>query len=340
MSRSLPASRILARATLAAVTLLAVVLAAELGLRWLRPVAFRAPAGPASAVDSLYRASALPGLAYELRPDIEASSHGVPVLVNAHGLRDVPRSVEPSSDVFRIAALGDSFTFGQGVPGERTWPAVLERMLGEIGGRSVEVLNFGVPGYSSRDEAALLEHRVLAFDPDLVIVGYTLNDPDADPAQGSLHAAYSSPRWWQHSHLLRLLAQVLHERDVRRLGAGNHLAWLHRDPTTWGTVELAFERMRVVSSPRELPIVIAIFPTTPGGEWAGYVFEPAHWQVARAASEAGFSFVDLLDGFRRHEPSRLRVAPDDSHPNALGHWEAARTLRDWLVEHVAALGPP
>jgi lysophospholipase L1-like esterase len=61
-----------------------------------------------------------------------------------HGLRAERRT--PSAGV-RVAAIGGSSTYGVGVSDEETWPRVLE---GELGS-GVEVLNFGVPGYTTAE---------------------------------------------------------------------------------------------------------------------------------------------------------------------------------------------
>ena len=53
-------------------------------------------------------------------------------------------------------------------------------------GRRFEVLNFGVVGYSTRDEAIALKQKTIPFHPQGVIIGYVLNDPETDP-RPSLH---------------------------------------------------------------------------------------------------------------------------------------------------------
>jgi hypothetical protein len=71
----------------------------------------------------------------------------------------------------RIALVGDSFTFGLEVHYEDTWGNQLERVLGP----EFQVLNFGVDGYGV-DQAYLRYQRdVLAWHPDVVILG-VIND--------------------------------------------------------------------------------------------------------------------------------------------------------------------
>ena len=72
----------------------------------------------------------------------------------------------------RIALVGDSFTFGLEVRYEETWGHQLERILGD----GTQVLNFGVDGYGV--DQAVLRYRkdVVAWHPDLVILGVIHDD--------------------------------------------------------------------------------------------------------------------------------------------------------------------
>jgi len=72
----------------------------------------------------------------------------------------------------RIALVGDSCTFGEGVTRtEDTFAQVLEDMLNQ-GQRTVPVkaFNFGTSAYSVREMAATLPARVLDIQPDLVVM--------------------------------------------------------------------------------------------------------------------------------------------------------------------------
>jgi lysophospholipase L1-like esterase len=69
---------------------------------------------------------------------------------------------------WRIAAIGDSFTYGWGVGERETWPAVLE---GELAGADAEVLNLGQGGVGTAGCAAIAERALPPLRPDLVLVG-------------------------------------------------------------------------------------------------------------------------------------------------------------------------
>lgn len=96
-------------------------------------------------------------------------------LVNADGFRDRDYPIE-RSDALRIVAIGDSVTFGRGVPLEEAWSEVLEERLNSGPGPEVEVLNLGVGGYNTRQEVEWYEVKGSKYAPDLIIVAFVLND--------------------------------------------------------------------------------------------------------------------------------------------------------------------
>jgi lysophospholipase L1-like esterase len=94
---------------------------------------------------------------------------------NSVGLRDVDE-VNDDPDVFRILALGDSFTYGYYVHNEEAWPARLEETLNQRLEARFQVLNAGVPGFTVVDELDYLREKGLALEPDLVVIGFYTND--------------------------------------------------------------------------------------------------------------------------------------------------------------------
>lgn len=102
------------------------------------------------------------------------------ITINRAGLRDREHSLENPPGTFRIVLLGDSYTEAMQVPMEQTYGARLEQELSgcpALAGRHVEVVNFGVSGYSTAQELLVLGHKVPPYHPDLVLLAFfTEND--------------------------------------------------------------------------------------------------------------------------------------------------------------------
>ena len=99
--------------------------------------------------------------------------------LNDEGFRSAPFAAGEAAGVLRIACIGDSWTFGMNVEQDQTYPARLEALLNARRPTSgVEVMNFGVLGYSSFQGLQLLKTRVLDLQPDVVVIGFGMNDSD------------------------------------------------------------------------------------------------------------------------------------------------------------------
>lgn len=93
---------------------------------------------------------------------------------NELGLRDT--SYNPRADI-TILLLGDSVSWGNDLKDvKKGFPYLLEQRLRRQAGRTVEVINAGVPGYSTFQQLRYLQLYGIKLDPDLVILQFCLND--------------------------------------------------------------------------------------------------------------------------------------------------------------------
>jgi len=149
------------------------ILAAEIMLRMAKPFTrIYYPAG--RTFEAMYEANN--DYVYGLKPDTgirHCSYYGDFIStysVNSEGLRSrVNYGYDKPAGVKRVLMLGDSYTFARGVEDDETCAAVLERLCKANGAR-VEVLNSGVPGYSTDNEYLYLKKKGLLFNPDIVVL--------------------------------------------------------------------------------------------------------------------------------------------------------------------------
>jgi hypothetical protein len=99
---------------------------------------------------------------------------------NSLGFNDVEWSVERKPGVPRVACLGSSTTEGGNAQDrEGSFPFFLEELLEERHGRDVEVLNFGLAGWTTAEEVVNWFLLAQDYDPDLVILHEAANDVQA-----------------------------------------------------------------------------------------------------------------------------------------------------------------
>ena len=116
---------------------------------------------------------------HEPRPHVlYARPHGVPG-VNTLGFNDDEFRVAKSPGTLRIACLGSSTTEGGNPEGhEGSYPRLLQRVLRERTGGAVEVLNFGMAGWTTAETMVNYFLVVQDYAPDVVVVHEAVNDVD------------------------------------------------------------------------------------------------------------------------------------------------------------------
>ena len=127
-------------------------------------------------------------------------------LSSAEGLRAARRGavLAGPKTKSRIAIVGDSFVFAERVAFENSWGHLLEA---NSGGK-FEVLNFGVGGYSIDQAYLKVKEHVLAWQPDIVILGFPLADLYRTV---TVYPFISSPHWTMPFSKPR----IVRERETR-----------------------------------------------------------------------------------------------------------------------------
>ncbi len=109
-----------------------------------------------------------PMLGWSLKPSSSGISNRtgttIEYRINSKGLRDDETSYEKPKGVFRIVLLGDSHTFGFGVPIEKHFSTLLEGYF-----EDVEIINMGVSGFGVDQELLYLRSEGVKYAPDLII---------------------------------------------------------------------------------------------------------------------------------------------------------------------------
>lgn len=106
----------------------------------------------------------------------EYGEYQAEVHINARGLRDREIGYDDPQNAYRILVLGDSYAEGLHVALEETFPKQLETRLAG-GERPVEVINGGVSGWGTDQEAIFYAIEGFRYEPDLVLLLlFTRND--------------------------------------------------------------------------------------------------------------------------------------------------------------------
>lgn len=249
---------------------------------------------------------------------------------DSHSLQDAdPHPKAPG--VFRVAVVGDSFTFGPHMQLGDTFPKKLEQMLNtNVGAQRVEVINRGHNGASTHVETELVK-LALRESPDLLILEITLNDAEPRLLTPEERAAVYRPKWltwpifsWWKS--LGLVAKRVHNSQTVRNYIDYHSKFF-KDPETHATFATSLKQIAVQAREAKVPLVAVVFPLFDFPINEQYPFKETHEIVGRDLQAAGIQAIDLTRAYRNIPPERLQVIPAvDNHPNEIAHRIAAERI--------------
>lgn len=298
-----------------------------------------------------------PVLGWRLAPNREGTFRGAffsaPVVQNAEGLRDEHYDYDRTPGRERVLALGDSFVWCWGVPHADCFTERLERSLPDT-----DVINAGVPAYSTAQAVLFYEREGRRYHPDLVVHVVVPNDPienvigpgprfrivDGQLSEPSVQPPRRKPLWmeWLQGHS-RLFAQMTYGiavgKQALRVWRASGWPWTTRAANAadepgyvpeaalpperaWQLTELLLDRLQASTRAdhAKLALVFEVMPA-------------AMTQRLRAYCTArGLPCLDLGPALTTDAPSGMRVRlGGDPHVGPAGQALVADALRAFLV---------
>jgi len=215
-------------------------------------------------------------------------------------------------DTFRIAVIGDSFSFAPYMQFTDAFPKVLERMLnlnGELNQQNrqrVEVVNYGVPAYSTSHEVATAK-KAVKEGADLLLLQFTLNDPELKPirptgiTQFNTWGPLSVKGWrkalFEYWHTFKLVSERLHNAKTKREYIKYFLN-LYENPETYSVFVKSVRKINRIAQKHKVPLVGVVFPLygTPLDD--SYPFFLCHDKIAQILTDIQFPLLDLFSTFK------------------------------------------
>lgn len=280
--------------------------------------------------------------------------------INPDGFRGARVPLERTPGVVRVAALGDSSTFGLGLPVEATYCARLPGELAALGIRA-EVINAGAEGYSVFQGLERYRHDVRLYRPDVVIAAFgACNDAFADPEsdvatrdrrRAETHAGVDLRHWLrEHVRVVQGIAWLRDPHATERfLRAAEQrrreIAFLmpHQGDPDWPfgrRVPLDQYKVLLGTLAAEVErdggrLVVVVMPRREKAEEWMPVLPQYTWATQAVAAERGLQLLNVYWRFRRAhatgEPDPPVFLPDWWHPSADGH----AAIAGWLAPLIA-----
>ena len=145
-------------------------------------------------------------LPYDVKKNIGYTG-GYPYSYNKWKMREIDFDADNLHNQFRILCLGDSITFGYGLPYDRVWPKMLQTKLSsKYKNQSIFCINAGGISESTHDQVAFYHDTGWKFGSKIVIVGFCLNDiePKDYERERLVSEGYKLTLWMESRFALRI----------------------------------------------------------------------------------------------------------------------------------------
>ena len=250
----------------------------------------------------------------------------IPIQINSHGLRDVEFSKEPAPSVHRILCLGDSFTFGHGVPLRDSYPKQMEKMLGEkYVGTPFEVVNAGFgAGPDLANHVAFLMVQGTAMKPRTVILTVCLNDVGDVPMDLRQDARIAWPGR-SRFRILQLLASGVESLKMGSISDPDDCFRRHYPDPEENYWQESLIIAQTWCTEHDLNLLVVIYPMLVSLD-DRYPWIRFHERITDHCRKNKIEVVDLLEAFKGKDARSLWAHVSDQHPNPEGHAIAARAI--------------
>jgi len=270
----------------------------------------------------------------DYRPDIghrhRANAHAVlmaeDVRTDSHGFRgpEIPAKAAPG--VARIAFVGDSIMMGWGVAEKDTMPVQVLGAL-QAQGRKVDGFNLGVGNYNTLQEYASYKDKGAAMKPDIIVIGYFINDAEPMPT-------YHDSDWLEaHSEAWVTLTYRI-DTLMRATGEAPDWKKYYRDlylpdRPGWKQTQKSLADFAKLAHDQGIKIIVFNIPEI--RQLKPYPFADITDKVRKVVEAQDMKFVDLLPSLENFDPSTLWVTVPDPHPNGKAEIAMSRQMVPELI---------
>ncbi|WP_342347354.1 SGNH/GDSL hydrolase family protein [uncultured Nitrospira sp.] len=231
---------------------------------------------------------------------------------------------------YRIAIVGDSVTFGEGIPGtEDTYAQVLEDTLNrQQQAVAVKVFNFGASAYSVKQMAAMVQSRMVDIQPDLVVMAIIPQDFNLSRTPIIDAAGY----------LVDQRIGILLDSPVREVLRGVHLLYVLREIAlpwfsssqdissllSYGEIPDSYryvQRFKETADQYGLPSLIMLLPRMEENAWGS---------LSDRLSKDAIKYLDLSSLSKEFTKEEYMASRFDSHASPAVHHRIGEAFAEYV----------
>lgn len=267
---------------------------------------------------------------------------------NSHGFRDYEYPIKKKEGIYRILGLGDSYTFGHGINKvEDTYLKRLEKMLNNtLPNKLIEVINIANCGYNVKQELDVLRKKGLSFNPDIIIIGFTLNDieglvPMPENIYKEHHPLIPQREIWQflyHNSYFFYFLDNKYDKFIKKYFAkGNYqdglLSLYSKDSPSFKKFEEYYLKIFNICKEKKIKCILVIFPAITVVNNKKYPFLLINNKVKSLCKNKDIIVIDMLPIFKKYKYQNLICHKDDAHPNEFAHSLTSKAIFEVILSN-------
>lgn len=266
-------------------------------------------------------------------PNVTIKYKGSIFSSNEWGFRDKYYSKEKPLNTIRIAIMGASIEMGSGVDNDKVFENLLEEKLNLEEEVNYEILNFSIPGYQIPQQYALLESKVVEFNPDYVFLFY--HSSDKFMSSGVLRRLFKRDA----DMIYAKLDTIKEEFRKIKTGDKNRDIFLIEKKYSDDVLNWAVNSFVNTCSINSItPVIVygaALKTLDPKFKKKQ---KERFLEIKKISNKYNITVLNIADCFEDYTLEELSISSRDNHPNPKGHEIMSNALLDEMYINEKALG--
>ncbi len=267
---------------------------------------------------------------FQYRPNYTIKIGNVPRKINSLGFGDYEFNIPKDNNTERIVIVGDSFTFGEGVLLEDSYPKILEKKLKEEN-EKFEVYNLGLGGMNTYYESAVINYSLQELDPDYIIVGFFLNDLDTKFILNSEQCTRKD--YFNSLEFVKIIKErlILPMRypDSTKINFSFYILNQYKNnPEGWDCFDVSLKRIKQMESEYEVPITMFFIDIDINKSQFFYEYRD---KIKNHLEKYNINYVDIQDyNLQDYDRRDSNIYNDFGHYNVRGNKIIAEVIFKYL----------
>jgi len=261
---------------------------------------------------------------------------GILYKTNSLGIRNKEISKGKQENCLRVLAIGDSYTWGDGLSEDKLVTTKLENLLTKESTGKIEVINAGICGYNTEDEYHQLTRLFPVYQPDLIILFFFTNDllaRDSSGIQTDWKANFNmfmreNSKFYAFLYYLWLNSEIA----VPDLILPSDYFNLDDNKSGWVSLKNYFLKIKDYCRSNKAGFIFVVIPTLTNLD-ENYPYMELNNKVNEFVKSNNVPFLSYYELFSGYEPKELWISLENVHWNDKATSLAADELAKFVLKN-------